>query len=224
MNTSVLDDLTGTVRQRGFARGYRLWGKRVCDVVITLAMLPIALPIIARAWALTVRDGGPGLYCHDRVGRHGQVFRCWKIRTMVRDADAILDRMIGTDPKLAAEWARAQKLDRDPRVTPLGLLLRATSIDELPQLWNVLVGEMSLIGPRPFTPAQQPSYDKLPAASDYYTLRPGISGLWQVARRNSGGFDERARYDRAYADQLSPGQDLLILAQTVRAVLSATGK
>ena len=225
MSTTVLEDLTGSTRHhRGTTGGYRLWGKRVLDVVMTLAMLPIALPIILLAWGVTVCDGGSGFYSQKRVGRHGRLFRCWKIRTMVRDADAVLDRLVAEDATLAEEWRRAQKLDRDPRITRLGRLLRMTSIDELPQLWNVLTGDMSLIGPRPFTPAQKPLYDRMPAADAYYTLRPGISGLWQVARRNAGTFDERARYDRAYADRLSFGDDMRILSQTVRAVLSATGK
>lgn len=225
MNTGLFDDLAaGPMRPAPELFGYARWGKRAMDIAIVLAMLPIALPIIALAWALTARQGGRGFFCQDRVGKKGRLFRCWKIRTMVPDADAALTRLVEGNAALGAEWHRAQKLDRDPRITRLGRILRKTSIDELPQLWNVMIGDMSLIGPRPFTPAQKALYDRLPNSEAYYALRPGISGLWQVTRRNSGDFSERARYDHIYASNLTPGQDLRILGRTFRAVVGATGK
>ena len=225
MNATLYDDVAVTpARQLPVIRGYGLWGKRVFDVLIVLAMLPIAVPIIGLVWAMTALDGGGGFFTQERVGRGGGIFRCWKIRTMVRDADNRLLQLIAQDEAIAQEWQFTQKLHHDPRITRLGQLLRKTSIDELPQLWNVLVGDMSLIGPRPFTPQQQPLYDQLPSAEAYYALRPGISGLWQVACRNDGGFDERARYDHAYAEGLTFWQDLRIIGRTVQVVCHATGK
>jgi len=225
MSTTLYDDLSvAPVCGVPEIRGYGLWGKRAFDLFIVLAMVPIALPIIGLAWLLTVLDGGSGFFIQKRVGRDGQIFRCWKVRTMVRDADDLLAKLISEDGAIAGEWQRSQKLDCDPRVTPLGHILRKTSIDELPQLWNVLTGEMSLIGPRPFTPDQKPLYDRLPTADAYYSLRPGISGLWQVDCRNHAGFEERARYDHAYAAGLSFWQDLRIIGRTIGAVCCATGK
>ncbi len=203
---------------------YAAWGKRALDIVVVLAMLPIALPIVLLSGGLMSAAGGGGFFRQMRVGKDGRAFGCWKVRTMVRDADAVLLRLIASDPAVAAEWRHTQKLERDPRITRLGHLLRKTSLDELPQLWNVLVGDMSLIGPRPFTLAQQSLYDGLPAASAYYSLRPGISGLWQVECRNDAGFDARARYDHDYAQTLSLRGDLRIIGRTIRAVLGATGK
>lgn len=225
MSISLSHEISTVSTRRAAASGpYRLWGKRVLDFFAALALLPIAVPIIAVVWFLTTRDGGHGFYAQHRVGRDGKLFRCWKIRTMVRDADDVLARLIAEDPEIAREWHQTQKLHDDPRITRLGRLLRKTSIDELPQLWNVLKGDMSLIGPRPFTPDQKPLYDRLPASAAYYSLRPGISGLWQVDCRNDGAFDERAGYDDAYADGLSLWQDLLIVGRTIQVVCCATGK
>ncbi|MGB5558222.1 MAG: sugar transferase [Paracoccaceae bacterium] len=222
MSHTFYDDAVLAAPKPGMAV-YAAGGKRLVDLVLVVAMLPIVLPILALAWALTAREGGGGFYSQPRIGRDGRVFRCWKIRTMVSDADAELARLMAADPGIATEWRTTQKLRNDPRVTRAGQLLRRTSIDELPQLWNVVMGEMSLIGPRPFTPNQKAMYDKSPDSAAYYTLRPGISGLWQVDRRNSGGFDERAPYDALYARSLSLGHDLRIIGRTLGAVCCATG-
>ena len=142
---------------------------------------------------------------------------------MIPDADAALARILRDDPALDEEWRTTQKLARDPRVTRFGALLRRTSLDELPQLWNVLNGTMSLVGPRPFTPEQRGLYRNGRTDADYYHLRPGITGLWQVSRRNRGSFAERATYDSAYRNRLSVWTDLSILARTIVVVLRATG-
>jgi len=224
MSDTFFDQISVTRIGRETATGtYRIWGKRLVDVALVLLIVPMAVLIVALAWALTRLDGGRGLYRQARVGRAGRVFWCWKIRTMVPDADRVLAQMILADPKIAAEWRTTQKLLNDPRVTRLGNLLRKASIDELPQLWNVLRGDMSLIGPRPFTPAQRPLYDALPDGGAYYELRPGISGLWQVDCRNTGRFEDRVAYDETYNDQLALVSDLRIALRTVAVVLRGTG-
>jgi lipopolysaccharide/colanic/teichoic acid biosynthesis glycosyltransferase len=140
---------------------------------------------------------------------------------MVPDAEARLDEVLRRDPTAAAQWAQYQKLDNDPRVTRLGHLLRRTSLDELPQLWNVLRGDMSLVGPRPVTRAELERYGS--AASDYVSVRPGLTGLWQVEGRNALTYEERVAMDRRYARKLTFRQDLRILAKTVAVVLARTG-
>lgn len=206
------------------AAPYGRFGKRLLDIVIVLVALPIVLPVILIAWALMSLNGGRGFYRQARIGYRGKVFMCWKIRTMERSADAILSQYIANDPALAAEWHRTQKLANDPRITRLGNILRRTSIDELPQIWNVLKGDMSLIGPRPFTPDQKELYDRGSSTRAYYRLRPGISGLWQVRSRNRGVFRDRIAFDEAYGADLSFIGDLRILLATVMVVLRATGK
>lgn len=202
---------------------YITHGKRALDIAMVMFMAPVVLPLIGLILALTALAGGRPLYSQLRVGRDGQVFRCWKVRTMIPDADAALVAVLSADPGLAEEWQHSQKLCRDPRVTRLGALLRRTSLDELPQLWNVLVGSMSLVGPRPFTPEQRRIYHDGHADADYFLMRPGITGLWQVDRRNRGSFAERAAYDAAYFDRLSLWTDVAILFRTVSVVLRATG-
>ena len=204
---------------------YRSWGKRAFDIAVLLFAAPVILPallvVIGAAWIA----GGRPLYTQERVGMNGRVFRCWKVRTMVRDADAVLQKMIAEDPAIAAEWAVNQKLSRDPRITLIGGILRKTSLDELPQVWNVLRGDMSLVGPRPFTPDQQDLYplDAL-GRMPYLSLRPGITGLWQVSRRNAGSFAERAHYDGIYATSMGFLNDIRLITRTFGVVLRATGK
>lgn len=203
---------------------YRRVGKRLADVVLVLLAAPIFLPVILISWLLMSLGGGSGFFRQPRIGQGGQVFTCWKIRTMGKQAEDDLALCIQNNPALAAEWRRTQKLANDPRITRLGHLLRRTSIDELPQLWNVLRGDMSLIGPRPFTPDQKELYDVDCNSQAYYRLRPGISGLWQVRSRNRGSFQDRIAYDAAYEKDMSLGNDLRIVVLTIREVLFATGK
>jgi lipopolysaccharide/colanic/teichoic acid biosynthesis glycosyltransferase len=143
----------------------------------------------------------------------------WKIRTMVPDAEARLAGHLAKDPAAAAEWAVRQKLEDDPRIIPGGRFLRAASLDELPQLWNVLIGDMSLVGPRPFLPEQQHLYP----GSAYYSLRPGLTGFWQVGDRNDATFAARAVDDARYAREMSLGTDLATIARTVAVVARGTG-
>ena len=205
-------------------RHYEQWGKRAFDIMWVVLILPIALPVLLTAWAITVIGGGSGFYGQQRIGQGGRVFRCWKVRTMRPDADHALAELVADCPDIAREWQANQKLECDPRITPVGRFLRRTSIDELPQLWNVLTGEMSLIGPRPFTPDQKPLYDNTRPSCAYYRLRPGISGLWQVQSRNDGVFQDRVSFDEIYARNLSLWYDLKIALLTIVVILQTTGK
>ncbi|WP_116087703.1 sugar transferase [Tropicimonas sp. IMCC34011] len=202
---------------------YSALGKRALDLSLALLMLPIVAPLIVLLWALVRADGGAGFFGQTRIGRGGRTFRCWKLRTMVPDAEAALARMLAADPDRAAEWARFQKLARDPRITPVGRILRATSLDELPQIWNVIRGDMSLVGPRPFLPAQAPLY-RAAGGRGYFDLRPGITGPWQVEGRGKTAFADRAAFDNAYAAGPTLRLDLLYLARTAKVLARRTGQ
>lgn len=209
----------GAARKSRTAGGYRTAGKAVFEYLLILAALPVVLPVIALMALLVSLDGGRPFYWQRRAGRDGTAFDMVKIRTMVPNADQILQDYLERNPEARREWDEKQKLRHDPRVTWIGAILRRTSLDELPQLWNVLRGEMALVGPRPMMVEQQDLY----AGSDYYRLRPGITGLWQVSARNHSSFAERVRFDAEYHDSLSLKTDLSILVRTVGAVLRCTG-
>jgi exopolysaccharide production protein ExoY len=220
--TVPFSDFSASSPVRPYARLYEGLGKRFLDLMLVVLAAPVTIPLVGLILLATWREGGRPLYVQHRIGRGGRLFRCWKVRTMVKDADGVLEKLIGSDPALATEWHLNQKLSCDPRITRLGRFLRRTSLDELPQLWNVLNGTMSLVGPRPFTPEQQELYAGGRAAA-YYSLRPGLSGLWQVSRRNSGSFSERVAYDDEYCRSVSLRTDAVILWRTVLVVLRATG-
>jgi lipopolysaccharide/colanic/teichoic acid biosynthesis glycosyltransferase len=193
--------------------------KRVFDITAVLLALPIVLPVILGLALLVRRDGGPAFYSQNRIGRNGRVFRFWKLRSMTVDAEGQLAAHLAADPAARDEWEHTQKLRDDPRVTPVGRILRKTSLDELPQLWNVLRGDMSLVGPRPIMPEQRDLYP----GRAYFELRPGLTGFWQIGERNHAAFATRAAYDTQYARNLSLLTDLLVLLATVRVVLRGTG-
>lgn len=209
------------VRAPGQARLlYRDTAKRVLDgVLLGLFAIPVAL-LVAVLAVLVALDGGAPFFAQRRVGMGGRVFTMWKLRTMVPDAEERLAALLANDPQARAEWETAQKLTHDPRITWLGRILRKTSLDELPQLLNVLRGEMSLVGPRPMLPEQRPLYP----GTDYYMLRPGLSGYWQIAERNETSFAERAGFDAAYAREMSFVTDVRVIAMTVFTVVGATGR
>ncbi|MBS0563587.1 MAG: sugar transferase [Proteobacteria bacterium] len=213
-------DVTPVYVPTGF---YSNIGKRLLDIALVVISLPVVVPLLVLILGITALDGGKPLYVQRRIGRGGREFLCWKVRTMVHDADRVLDDLMRRDPEVAHEWRERQKLSCDPRITAFGRLLRRTSLDELPQLWNVLNGTMSLVGPRPFTPDQRQIYAGGRDSAAYYALRPGLSGLWQISRRNAGSFAERVRYDEEYGRHLTLAFDLWILFSTVSVVLSATG-
>lgn len=193
--------------------------KRPLDCLLVTMASPFIIPLIFVLALLVMFDGGRPFYSQLRVGRGGRTYRMWKLRSMVVDADDRLRSRLETDPAARDEWDRTQKLRNDPRVTPFGRFLRACSMDELPQLWNVLRGDMSLIGPRPMLPEQQEIYP----GSAYYRMRPGLTGLWQISARNSSSFAARAAYDDLYEQQFSMAQDIRILMHTVSVVLRRTG-
>ncbi|MEM6938795.1 MAG: sugar transferase [Pseudomonadota bacterium] len=195
--------------------------KRAVDVLICSVLAAPALVLILVFYLLVRLDGGPGFFGHLRTGRAGRSFRCWKIRTMVPDAEQKLIAHLATNQDASAEWARDRKLREDPRVTWLGRMLRASSLDELPQLWNVLRGDMSLIGPRPVTRDELAKYGS--GQSAYLAMRPGITGLWQVSGRNDITYDERVRLDVVYQQTLSLRLDFAILLRTIKVLLSRSG-
>lgn len=205
-------------------RPYRDCGKRLFDLAVALALLPVVGPLLLLIMALTALSGGRPLFAQTRIGRGGRPFTCWKLRTMVPDAEARLERILAADPALAEEWRRHQKLRRDPRVTALGRILRRLSLNELPQIWNVLNGTMSLVGPRPILPEQAARYEAGRCCAHYHALRPGITGLWQVGPRSEGSFEERAAHDREYFRKISLATDLAVLARTAAVVIRATGR
>lgn len=198
---------------------YRQYFKRAFDILAVLLAAPFILPVVLFMGFLVKRDGGPAFYCQDRVGRGGRVFRIWKLRSMVVDAEHALETYLASDPGARAEWTTHQKLRKDPRITAVGRLIRKTSLDELPQLWNVLKGDMSLVGPRPMLPAQAPLYP----GRAYYRLRPGLTGFWQISDRNETSFAGRAAYDTQYARRLSLPTDVFVLCVTVFVVFRGTG-
>ena len=210
----------GTRSQKGL---YASFGKRLFDIGISLALMPIVIPLIAIFYLLTRRDGGPGFFAQERIGRNGRVFKCWKIRTMLVDAEGVLTRMCKEDPELAAEWHENQKLQNDPRITRIGHILRKTSMDELPQLWNVLIGEMSLVGPRPMLPSQQSLYLSGGDGQSYFSLRPGITGAWQLDGRGTTSFLSRVRFDNFYHAELSIWKDVVYLVRTLVVPFRRTG-
>lgn len=207
--------------QAGIGQFYARTGKRIVDLAGAVLALPLALPVIAILALVVMADGGPPFFGHLRVGRDGRHFRCWKLRSMVPDAATRLEAHLAADPAARAEWAAGCKLARDPRVTRAGRFLRRTSLDELPQLLNILRGEMSLVGPRPVTPAELARYGA--ALRAYTALRPGLTGLWQVSGRSATSYGERVALDAAYARGLGPWLDLRIMAATVRVVLRRSG-
>lgn len=201
------------------AGSYRRWAKRCLDLAIVLvASVPVALTVALLA-LVVMKDGKSPFYVQPRVGRSGKLFAMWKLRTMVVDADKTLEGYLAGNPSARIEWDRHQKLVNDPRVTPIGRFLRMSSLDELPQLWNVLKGEMSIVGPRPIMVSQRSLYP----GNEYYAMRPGVTGFWQVSERNETSFFERADYDQRYYRAMSLGTDIGVILRTVKVVVKATG-
>lgn len=187
-------------------------------LLLLLLFAPLMAVIALLVWR---RDGAPVLFGHYRIGQHGRPFRCLKFRSMYLDSEAMLRELLERDPAARAEWERDHKLTDDPRITPIGHFLRRTSLDELPQLFNVLRGEMSLVGPRPITLAELPRYGQV--RWHYLSVRPGMTGLWQVSGRNDTTYDERVELDREFVEQHSLRLQLSILLRTLRVVIRGSG-
>ena len=207
--------------QNNLAKRHSLWRKRSFDVLgSSLALLLLALPLAVLV-ALVKGDGGPAFYRQRRIGRNGVPFDCWKLRSMVVDSESVLRRHLAESAEARREWMADQKLRDDPRVTRIGRFLRATSLDELPQLWNVLRGDMSLVGPRPIVLNERERYGQL--FSYYLSQSPGITGLWQISGRNDTTYERRVDLDVWYSRNWSFWLDLVILARTVPVVCRRSG-
>jgi lipopolysaccharide/colanic/teichoic acid biosynthesis glycosyltransferase len=200
---------------------YFFW-KRPFDLIGSLVLLLVALPIFALVALLVTIEGGPVFYAHQRVGRGGKSFGCLKFRTMLVDGDRMLQSLLESSPSARREWESSHKLRNDPRITRIGAFLRQYSLDEIPQLLNVLRGEMSLVGPRPVVARELDRFYGSMATA-YMSVRPGITGPWQVSGRSSVHYDRRVALDIAYAASHSFAGDLVILGRTVGAVLSRRG-
>jgi exopolysaccharide production protein ExoY len=202
------------------ARATRALGglpKRALDILIATTMLIVLSPLmLLLAFLIWATLGGPIIHRHARIGYGGRTFGCLKFRSMVVNADDVLRRHLASDPAAAREWRETQKLRNDPRVTPLGRFIRLTSLDELPQLFNVIQGDMSCVGPRPVVQDELARYGE--NASYYLATRPGMTGLWQVSGRNRLRYSERVGLDRTYVTTWSLWEDIKILARTPRAV------
>jgi lipopolysaccharide/colanic/teichoic acid biosynthesis glycosyltransferase len=211
-------DVAPTPRRQnpGFYSGL---GKRLFDISVILLTAPVTVPLLILMAVLVSLDGHAPLYMQKRVGKGGRIFKMVKFRTMVPNAEKALEQYLASDPEARSEWDRTQKLKNDPRITRVGSVLRKCSMDELPQFWNVLTGDMSLIGPRPMMVDQANLYP----GQAYYWMAPGISGLWQVSERNNAAFTARAVYDDKYFHNLSFGMDCSILLKTFVVVFRGTG-
>jgi Undecaprenyl-phosphate galactose phosphotransferase WbaP len=221
----VARDLAGTFAveiKHNLLDPWALWVKRVMDVFgAVVGGLLISPLLVAIAILIKLDTLGPAFYGHKRLGPGETHFRCWKFRTMRPDAERLLDEYLQDYPYLRAEWEQYQKLRNDPRVTRVGRILRKTSLDELPQLWNVLLGEMSLTGPRPIVDAEVPKYGR--AYELYKRIKPGMSGFWQVSGRSDTSYLERVEMDAYYVRNWSVWLDLVILARTIKIVLAGRG-
>lgn len=195
--------------------------KRLFDLVFGVLFLVALAPVMALIALAVMRDGGAPMFRHRRIGANGKAFDCLKFRTMCVDAEARLAKLLSESDAARAEWERDFKLRDDPRVTRLGNFLRQSSLDELPQLLNVVRGDMSLVGPRPIVTAEAARYGA--AFRDYLGCRPGLTGLWQISGRNDVDYDTRVELDSRYARSWSLSRDVVILARTVGVVFARHG-
>jgi len=196
-------------------------GKRVVDFFGSILLLLLLSPFLLIVASMVRKSGNPIIFSQVRVGRNGRLFRCYKFRTMVPNAESVLTELLASNPEMKAEWELDHKLRNDPRITPIGAFLRKTSLDELPQLFNVLKGEMSLIGPRPIVTSELSRYRR--SIRWYHAVRPGMTGLWQVSGRNDTDYNRRVALDAFYVRNQSFLMDISILIKTIRVVLFRSG-
>jgi lipopolysaccharide/colanic/teichoic acid biosynthesis glycosyltransferase len=195
---------------------------RTMDITIALAAVLLLLPLLILVIVmLKLTSRGPLLFAHPRIGKGGQVFPCYKFRSMVVNSAEVLERHLAEHPEAMAEWQRDHKLRNDPRVTTIGRILRRSSLDEVPQIFNVLRGEMSLVGPRPIVAGEMFRYRQY--IFDYMSVKPGITGLWQISGRNNTTYRRRVALDTAYARSRNVMLDIAIMARTVPAVVLGSG-
>jgi UDP-galactose-lipid carrier transferase len=214
-------DIVMLVSSVNLARPLSRLIKTAFDQVAAMALLVLLAPLLLILAVLVRADGGPAFYRHRRIGEAGRTFECLKFRSMVRDADNVLRRVLASDTAAAAEWAATQKLRRDPRITTVGRFLRRSSLDELPQLFNVLRGEMSLVGPRPIVQAEVARYGS--DIEHYYAAKPGLTGLWQVSGRSDMSYARRVQLDVWYVRNWTLWHDIAILFKTIPAVFLQRG-
>ena len=208
--------------RNNLSRMYNRIFKRVFDLVLTIIGGVIISPILLIITvAVCISNRGGIIFSHKRVGMYGKSFYCYKFQTMVKDADKVLEKYLAENPAARREWEETFKLTNDPRVTKLGNFLRRTSLDELPQLWNVILGDMSLVGPRPIIEEEVPRYGK--NIREYYMVLPGITGMWQVSGRSDTTYPERVAMDTWYVRNWSVWIDIMYLFKTVKAVLTSRG-
>ncbi|HHF8362539.1 TPA: undecaprenyl-phosphate galactose phosphotransferase WbaP, partial [Escherichia coli] len=195
--------------------------KRLFDIIASIAIIILLSPVLLYISRLVKKDGGPAIYGHERIGQDGKPFKCLKFRSMVTNSKDVLNELLQNDPEAKREWDTTFKLKNDPRITKIGAVLRRTSLDELPQLFNVLKGEMSLVGPRPIITAELERYNE---EVDYYLLsKPGMTGLWQVSGRSDVDYETRVYLDAWYVKNWSMWNDIAILFKTVGVVLKKDG-
>ena len=196
--------------------------KRIFDMLVSIAMMPLLLPLIGVIGAvIRWETPGPAIYAHDRIGRNGKIFRCYKFRTMLKDAEERLREMLEKDEEIRSEWEKTWKLKEDPRITRIGRFLRKTSLDELPQVFNVMRGEMSLVGPRPYLLRELETLES--QLQVICSIKPGITGLWQVSGRSNTGYEYRLKLDAWYVMNWSLWFDIAILFKTIRVVTKREG-
>ena len=196
--------------------------KRGCDLILIVLAFPILLlAILIVAAVVRFTSPGPIFFSHRRICKNGAFFSMWKFRTMSVNSSEVLEQYLSQQPRARLEWNRTHKLRHDPRITRVGLFLRRYSLDELPQVWNVITGRMSLVGPRPIVAAEVEKYGDY---FDFYTrVKPGVTGLWQVSGRSKLSYDARIRLDRDYVERWSLGRDLVILLATCKSVVNRDG-
>jgi Undecaprenyl-phosphate galactose phosphotransferase WbaP len=196
--------------------------KRCIDVALVLLMAPVVIPLVLAVSAVVMLGSrGPIFYSHRRIRRNGEFFSMWKFRTMCQNSAEVLEQYLAQHPEARAEWNKSHKLRHDPRITPGGAFLRRFSIDEVPQMWNVLRGQMSLVGPRPIVAAEVEKYGD--SFGCYCRVKPGLTGLWQVSGRSKLTYDERVELDCQYVDQWSLWHDSVILSKTFMSVANQDG-
>lgn len=217
-----LGNMVGLLVRQNLLDKRRLRVKRLCDIILSIlgSCITVPLGLCIGLW-IRLDSKGPALYTQNRVGYDGETIKVYKFRTMVANADAVLQAYLDAHPDYAAEWQNDRKLKQDPRLTRVGRILRKTSLDELPQLWNVLIGNMSLVGPRPIVREEMKKYG--PVFEEYCMVKPGITGLWQISGRNNTTYEERVRHDHYYVSNWSVWMDLWILARTIPVVIMGKG-
>lgn len=220
-----LEEISFPITRGGVVRNKPLLGgagKRAFDIALVLVSALLLAPLLlGLALAVKLSDRGPAFFGQTRIGADGKPFKVWKFRTMVPDADRRLREHLGRNPQAEQEWLASRKLRSDPRITRLGHVLRKYSVDELPQLFNILTGDMSFVGPRPITEAECVLYGR--SLRHYFSCRPGLTGIWQVSGRSDVTYRRRVALDRSYSIHWSPLLDIILLLKTVPVALSGRG-